>query len=61
MANLTLSFNLVSNPEIKKHFEMAKEQLSKEYDLRLTNTQTLDKVLKFYLSSGFERLIDEET
>ena len=56
MANLTLSFNLASNPEVKADFEKAKTKACESTGLRLSNAQTLAKVLAYYLD---EQLTDE--
>lgn len=56
MANITLSFNLASNPEVKADFEKAKTKASEATGLRLTNAQTLAKVLAYYLD---EQLTEE--
>ena len=56
MANITLSFNLASNPEVKEDFEKAKTKASEATGLRLTNAQTLAKVLAYYLD---EQLTDK--
>ena len=55
MANITLSFNLASNPEVKADFEKAKTKACEATGLRLSNAQTLAKVLAYYLD---EQLTD---
>ena len=56
MAKATLGFNLTSTPEIKTDFEKAMKKASEDTGLRLTNAQTLAKVLAYYLD---EQLTDE--
>lgn len=50
MAKATLSFNLAATPEIKRDFDKALEKARKDTGLRLTNAQTLAKVLTHYLN-----------
>ncbi len=55
MAKATLSFNLTSTPEIKTDFEKAMKKASESTGLRLTNAQTLAKVLAYYLDEQVNR------